>query len=144
MGGLADLRDHQSRGHSMSKSKPAPTNSELEILNVLWKRGPSTVRDVHEELGAKRDVGYTTILKLMQLMAEKGLVRRNESARSHVYAAAVQEKRVKRHLVSDLMDRVFDGSAASMVMQALSSQKATPEELEQIRALLDKHSRGER
>lgn len=128
----------------MSKSKPAPTNSELEILNVLWKRGPSTVRDVHEELGAKRDVGYTTILKLMQLMAEKGLVRRNESARSHVYAAAVQEKRVKRHLVSDLMDRVFDGSAASMVMQALSSQKATPEELEQIRALLDKHSRGER
>lgn len=128
----------------MSKSLPAPTNSELEILNVLWKRGPSTVRDVHEELGTKRDVGYTTILKLMQLMADKGLVTRDESARSHVYTAAVQEKKVKRHIVSDLMERVFDGSTANLVMQALSSRKASKEELDQIRELLDKQTRGDK
>jgi len=128
----------------MSKSLPVPTNSELEILNVLWKRGPSTVRDVHEALGHRRDVGYTTILKLMQLMAEKGLVTRDESTRSHVYAPAVQEKKVKRHLVSEMMERAFDGSAANLVMQALSSHKATPEEIEQIRELLDKQARGER
>lgn len=123
---------------------PVPTNSELEILNVLWKRGPSTVREVHDEIAARRDVGYTTALKLLQLMAEKGLVRRDESARSHVYEAAVPEKRIKRHIVSEVMERVFDGSAANLVMQALSSRKASKEEIEQIRALLDKQSRGER
>ena len=123
---------------------PVPTNSELEILNVLWRRGPSTVREVHDEIGAKRDVGYTTALKLLQLMAEKGLVTRDESARSHVYEAAVQEKKIKRHIVSEVMERVFEGSAANLVMQALSSRKATKEEIEQIRALLDKQSRGER
>ena len=126
----------------MSK-QTVPTNSELEILNVLWKRGPLTVRDVHEAL-EKRDVGYTTTLKLMQLMAEKGLVTRDESARSHIYAAAVQEKKIKKHIVSEMMERVFDGSAASLVMQALSSHKASKEEIEQIRELLDKHSRGAR
>ena len=128
----------------MTNDLPVPTNSELEILNVLWKRGPSTVREVHDEIGAKRDVGYTTALKLLQLMAEKGLVKRDESARSHVYEAAVPEKRIKRHIVSEVMERVFDGSAANLVMQALSSRKATKEEIEQIRALLDKQSRGER
>jgi predicted transcriptional regulator len=128
----------------MTNDLPVPTNSELEILNVLWRRGPSTVREVHDEIGAKRGVGYTTALKLLQLMAEKGLVTRDESARSHVYAAAVQEKKIKRHIVSEVMERVFEGSAASLVMQALSSRKATKEEIEQIRALLDKQSRGER
>ncbi|HUP90195.1 MAG TPA: BlaI/MecI/CopY family transcriptional regulator [Longimicrobiales bacterium] len=126
------------------KPQAMPTNSELEILNVLWRRGALTVRDVHEEIGAKRDIGYTTVLKLMQLMAEKNLVTRDESTRSHVYAAAVPEKKIKRHLVSDMMERAFDGSAANLVMQALSSHKATKEELAQIRALLDKQSRGER
>lgn len=121
---------------------PVPTNSELEILNALWRRGPLTVRDVHEEVAARRDIGYTTVLKMMQLMAEKGLVTRDESARSHVYTAAVPEKKVKRHLVSEMMERAFDGSAASLVMQALSTQKATKEEIAQIRALLDKQSRG--
>jgi BlaI family transcriptional regulator, penicillinase repressor len=128
----------------MSNDLPVPTNSELEILNVLWRRGPCTVREVFDEIAAKRDVGYTTALKLLQLMAEKGLVKRDESARSHIYEAAVPEKKVKRHIVSEVMDRVFEGSAASLVMQALSSKKASPEEIEQIRALLDKQSRGER
>jgi BlaI family transcriptional regulator, penicillinase repressor len=128
----------------MTNPTPVPTNSELEILNVLWRRGPSTVRTVHEQVGAKRDIGYTTVLKLMQLMAEKGLVERDESERSHVYAAAVPEKKIKKHLVSEMMDRVFEGSAASLVMQALSSKKASKEEIEQIRELLDRQSRGER
>ena len=128
----------------MNKPAPVPTNSELEILNALWRRGPLTVREVHEEIATRRDVGYTTVLKLMQLMAEKGLVRRDESARSHVYEAAVQEKKVKRHLVAELMDRVFDGSAASLVVQALSSKKASRKEIEEIRALLDRQSKGER
>ena len=128
----------------MSKELPVPTNSELEILNVLWRRGPLTVREVFEEIGAKRELGYTTALKLLQLMAEKGLVRRDESARSHIYEAAVPEKKIKRHIVSEVMERVFEGSAANLVMQALSSRRASQEEIEQIRALLDKQSRGER
>ena len=123
---------------------PVPTNSELEILNVLWRRGALTVRDVYTEIGARRDVGYTTVLKLMQLMAEKRLVTRDESARSHMYVAAVQEKKVKNHLVAEMMDRVFDGSAASLVVQALSSKQASKEEIAQIRELLDRQSRGER
>jgi BlaI family transcriptional regulator, penicillinase repressor len=128
----------------MAKDLPVPTNSELEILNVLWRRGPLTVREVFEEIGAKRNVGYTTALKLLQLMSEKGLVRRDESARSHIYEAAVPENKVKRHIVSEVMERVFEGSAASLVMQALSSRKASREEIEEIRALLDKQSRGGR
>ncbi len=128
----------------MTMDQPVPTQAELEILNVLWRRGPATVRDVHDAIGGKRDIGYTTVLKLMQLMAEKGLVTRDESARSHVYQAAVPEQRVKRHLVADLMERAFEGSAADLVLQALSSRKASDQEIEQIRDLLDRHSRGER
>jgi BlaI family penicillinase repressor len=124
--------------------QPAPTQAELEILNVLWRRGPTTVREVHDAVAGKRDVGYTTVLKLMQLMAEKGLVTRDESARSHIYVAAVPEQRVKRRLVTDMMERVFEGSAADLVQQALSSRKASKKEIEQIRDLLDRHSRGER
>ena len=123
--------------------QPNPTQAELEILNVLW-RGPATVRDVHDAIAEKRDVGYTTVLKQLQMMAEKGLVTRDESARSHVYVAAVPEQRVKRRLVSDLMERVFEGSAAELVQQALSSRKASKKEIEQIRDLLDRHSRGDR
>jgi BlaI family penicillinase repressor len=120
---------------------PIPSNAELEILRILWKRGPSTVRDVHDELKHDRDVGYTTVLKIMQVMAEKKIVTRDESERSHVYKAAVEEKSVKRRLVSELLDKAFDGSAAQLVMQALSDKRASDEDLKKIRKLLDETSR---
>lgn len=120
---------------------PIPANAELEILRILWRSGPQTVREVHDELRAERDVGYTTVLKTMQVMAEKRLVTRNESQRSHVYAAAVEEKSIKRRLVSELLDKAFDGSAAQLVMQALSDKRASQEDLKQIRKLLDESTR---
>lgn len=120
---------------------PIPSNAELEILRILWRRGPSTVRGVHDELKRERDVGYTTVLKTMQVMAEKKLVTRDESERSHVYKPAVEEKSVKRRLVSELLDKAFDGSAAQLVMQALSDKRASPEDLKKIRKLLDESSR---
>jgi predicted transcriptional regulator len=113
-------------------SLPRPTDVELQILRVLWAEGPSTVRQVHERLSAGRDVGYTTTLKLMQIMAEKGLVSRDESDRTHVYAARANENRTQQQLVSDLMDRAFGGSAAALVMQALSAHPASAAELEDI------------
>src|ERR1041384_7804094 len=106
-------------------STPVPANAELELLRILWKEGPLTVRDVHEIIARRRDVGYTTVLKTLQVMAEKGLVTRDESERSHVYTAAIPETAVKKRLVSDLVDRVFDGSAAELVMQALTSKRAS-------------------
>ena len=112
-----------------------PTPAELELLRVLWTRGPATVRDLHAALA--RGVGYTTVLKLLQIMTEKGLVTRDETARSHVYAAAVSEEITKRQLVTDLLDRAFGGSRLELVMQALSATPATADELRQIRALLD-------
>jgi predicted transcriptional regulator len=120
---------------------PIPSNAELEILRILWKRGPSTVRVVHGELKRDRDVGYTTVLKIMQVMAEKKIVTRDESERSHVYKAAVEEKSVKRRLVSELLDKAFDGSAAQLVMHALSDKRASAEDLKKIRKLLDESSR---
>ena len=114
-----------------------PTPAELEILRVLWARGPSTVRDVHEALGPARDTGYTTVLKLLQIMAEKGLVARDETARAHVYAARAGESATQRQLVRELLDRAFGGSAAKLVMQALSTRAATPDEIAGIRRLLD-------
>jgi len=111
-----------------------PTDAELGILRVLWARGPSTVREVAIELG--RDAGYTTILKLLQIMTEKRLVRRDESSRTHVYEAAFTQDQTERQLVADLLDRVFDGSAAKLVLQALASSKASPEELDEIRKLI--------
>lgn len=125
----------------MSSLRRKPTDAELAILRVLWTRGPSTVREVAEVLG--RETGYTTVLKLLQIMTEKKLVVRDESARTHVYQAAYSEDQTQRHLVSDLISRAFDGSAAKLVMQALSSGKASPAELEEIRKLLDSH-RGSR
>ena len=123
---------------------PVPTNAELEILGILWEHGPQTVKQVHDAVRVTRDVGYTTILKLMQVMTEKGLVERDESERSHVYAALAPEKKVKRKLVSDLVERAFAGSAASLVQQLLSGRRASPEELDEIRAILDEHTtRGE-
>ena len=128
----------------MPRSTPIPSNAELEILRILWKEGPLTVRVVHDALRTERDIGYTTVLKTMQLMAEKKLVTRDESERSHVYAPAVEEKSVKRRLVSDLLDRAFDGSAAQLVMQALSDKPASAEDLKKIRQMLKENSRGAR
>jgi predicted transcriptional regulator len=123
----------------MAKRKPVkPTEAELAILRVLWERGPSTVREVTEALEGERAAGYTTILKLLQIMTEKGLVRRNVSARSHVYQASAAAETTQRQLVRDLLDRAFGGSAQKLVMQALSAKQASPEELAEIRRLLDK------
>ena len=121
----------------MSGGNPIPSNSELEILHVLWRKGPQTVREIHPALRRKREIGYTTVLKTLQVMAEKELVTRDESARSHVYRAAVPEKSVKRRLVSDMLDRVFEGSAANLVMQALSTKRASAEDIRKIRKLLN-------
>ena len=116
-----------------------PTNAELAILSVLWRRGPSTVRDVHEALGEGRGeaVGYTTVLKLLQIMTEKKLVKRDTRSRTHVYTAAASEATTRDQLLSDLVDRAFGGSSLALVLQALSTTRATPAELEQIRRLLD-------
>ena len=116
---------------------PRPTQTELEILRVLWQRGPSSVREVHQIMLETRGAGYTTVLKLMQLMAQKGLVLRDESQRSHVYRAAAAEAQTQRRLVGDLMEKAFAGSASQLVLRALSLERSSPEELAQIRALLD-------
>ncbi|HEV3470722.1 MAG TPA: BlaI/MecI/CopY family transcriptional regulator [Pyrinomonadaceae bacterium] len=122
---------------------PRPTDAELEILKVLWRRGPSTVRDVFDSLSESKQTGYTTVLKLMQIMAEKGLVRRDESERAHRYEAALAEEETQRQLVGDLLRRAFDGSAKRLVMQALSSERAGAAELEEISRLLDRLERNE-
>lgn len=121
---------------------PRPTDAELSILRVLWQRGASTVREVQGVLNRGRPTGYTTVLKLLQIMTQKGLVRRDESQRSHVYEPRLAEEQTQRQLVSDLLDRAFDGSARKLVMQALSVKRASPEELEQIRQLLDELERS--
>ncbi len=118
-------------------SKRNPTDAELEILGVLWERGPSTVRQVHEVLEPARGVGYTTVLKLMQIMFEKDLLDRDESDRSHIYRAKPRRDAMQRRLVKDLVNRVFGGSTEKLVMQALSTKKTTPEEIAEIRRLLD-------
>ena len=123
-------------------TSPRPTDAELAILGVLWSRGPSTVRQVQDVLNEQRATGYTTVLKLLQIMTEKGLVVRDERARTHVYEAASSEAQTQKQLVADLLDRVFDGSAAKLVLQALSAGKTTPAELAEIRKLLDKHRGG--
>lgn len=120
----------------MGRPQPRPTEGELAILTVLWERGPSTVRQVHEALADTRDTGYTTTLKLMQIMADKGLVKRNETARTHVYAAVAGEEQTQRVLVKDLVDRAFGGSAATLVLRALS-EGTSDEELREIRKLID-------
>jgi predicted transcriptional regulator len=119
------------------KTAVRPTGAELEILGVLWERGPSTVREVHERLARERDLGYTTVLKLLQIMAEKGLVRRDEAQRAHVYAARIPAEQTQRQLIGDLLERAFGGSAELLVQQALSSRKTSAEEISRIRAYLD-------
>ena len=114
-----------------------PNQSALEILHVLWTRGPSTVRDVHEQLSAGKPTGYTTVLKLLQIMAEKDLVRRDAKQRAHVYQASVPREKTQSQLVRDLVDKAFGGSASNLVMHALSSKRASAEELAEIRKTLD-------
>lgn len=126
------------------QSTPRPTDSELDILRVLWQRGPSTVREVYETLNEKRPTGYTTVLKLMQIMTEKELVRRNEEQRAHVYEARLPQEQTQQLLIGDLLERAFDGSAKKLVMQALSAQKASAEDLSEIREMLDTFERGEK
>jgi len=123
---------------------PRPTDAELEILKVLWRRGPSTVREVFETLSETKGTGYTTVLKTMQIMADKGLVVRDESERAHRYEPAAPEDETQRRLVGDLLRKAFDGSAKKLVMQALSTERASAEELSEIRRMLDELERGER
>lgn len=123
---------------NMSLYPPRPTDAELEILRVLWERGPSTVRQVHDAIGQVRDAGYTTVLKQLQIMFDKGLVARDESSRSHVYSARQRQEQTQRQLVRDLLMRAFGGSTEKLVMQALSAKPASKTELEEIRRLLEK------
>jgi BlaI family transcriptional regulator, penicillinase repressor len=121
---------------------PRPTDAELDILTVLWSRGPSTVRDVHEAIAARRTAQYTTILKLLQIMADKGLVLRDETLRAHVYSAARPREWTQSQLAGDLLHRAFGGSARGLLMGALSARKASRKELEEMRRLLDEYEKG--
>ena len=114
-----------------------PTESELEILQVLWDRGQASVRDVHEELLKSKEAGYTTTLKLMQIMHEKGLVKRDDSIKTHIYQAAVSKEKTQKHLLGKMIDTLFGGSPTQLVMQALGNHKASEMELEEIQKLLD-------
>src|SRR5437879_2471482 len=121
---------------------PKPTDAELAVLRVLWQRGPSTVREVWEQLSAAQRMGYTTVLKTLQIMLGKGLVERDEADRSHVYRPAIGQEQTQRQLVGHLLERVFAGSARKLVMQALAVKKASREELAEIRRLLDEMEGG--
>jgi BlaI family transcriptional regulator, penicillinase repressor len=121
----------------MRDELPRPTNAELEILTVLWSIGPSTVRGVYDVIRRRRPAQYSTILKFMQIMAEKGLVRRDESERAHVYSASKAREWTQRQLASDLLERAFSGSAKALLIGALSARKATKKELAELRELLD-------
>jgi predicted transcriptional regulator len=122
----------------MNKSPaPRPTDAELAILRILWDRGPSTVRQVHEILGRERQAAYTTALKLLQIMTEKGLVERDERDRTHIYRTRLSEETTQRQLVRDLLDRAFAGSSSKLVLQALATRRASAEELRDIRQAID-------
>lgn len=121
---------------------PKPTEAELEILKVLWRRGASTVREVCDELNRAKETGYTTVLKFMQIMAEKGLVVRDETARAHLYAARAPQSETQQQIVGDLLRRVFEGSATQLVMQALSAKQASVEELAAIKEMLEEIGKG--
>lgn len=123
---------------------PKPTDAELAILQVLWQRGPSTVRQVQDALKTERGTGYTTMLKLMQIMYEKGLLLRDDSERSHVYEAAVSQQKTERRIVGDLLDQVFDGSARQLVLHALSVKKSSRAELDEIRKMIDELEKGKK
>jgi predicted transcriptional regulator len=120
-----------------------PTEKELQILSILWSRGPSTVRDINKVMNRDENTGYTTTLKLMQIMYEKGLLKRNESARTHIYLPAQSEAYVQEEVVDSLLDRVFAGSAEKLVLRALSSKKVSATELAKIKKVIAEHNRGD-
>ena len=122
----------------MSNKKLKPTESEIEILNILWEHGPQSVRFVNEKLNANREVGYTTSLKIMQLMVEKGLLSRNTSSRTHIYKALVNEQKMQNQLLRKFVDTTFRGASMKMVMQALGNHKPSQEELDEIKDLIKK------
>jgi BlaI family transcriptional regulator, penicillinase repressor len=120
---------------------PRPTDAELEILTILWSRGPSTVRDVHQVLAARKPAQYTTVLKLMQIMADKGLVRRDEEQRAHIYQASRPAEWTRKQLAGHLLQRAFSGSAKSLLVGALAARKVSSKELAEIRQLLDEYEK---
>jgi predicted transcriptional regulator len=126
----------------MGNNISRPTDAELAILRVIWRRGKSTVRQVHEELSRGREMGYTTVLKLMQIMTEKGLLERDETERTHVYQTRLTQEQTQEQLVGDLLEKAFGGSASKLVMRALSARPASADELVQIRQLLDELEGG--
>jgi BlaI family transcriptional regulator, penicillinase repressor len=128
----------------MKSSPQKPTASELEILRVLWSRGPSTVREVHDALSEKKAMGYTSVLKFLQIMTAKGTVRRNESQRAHVYESCLPAEQTKRQIAGDMLQRVFEGSASQLMLHALAGRKASPEEIEELRRMLDEYERNRR
>lgn len=121
----------------MINKQTKPTESELEILRVLWERGEATVRDVHEELSKTKDAGYTTTLKLMQIMHEKGMVKRDESNKTHRYIPLISREKTQKQFVGKMIDTLFQGSSSQLVMQALGNHKASKEELDEIQKLID-------
>lgn len=127
----------------MKTKNRKPTDAELSILEVIWDRRAATVREVHQVLNEKRKTGYTTVLKLMQIMREKGILKRDESVRPQIYRPAQPRKQMQKMLLRDLRDRAFGGSAGSLVLQALSMKQSAPEELEEIRKLLNRLEKGE-
>lgn len=128
----------------MANDLPRPTDSELEILTLLWSRGPSTVRDIHEAIASRKATQYTTVLKMLQIMAEKGLVRRDEAQRAHVYEAARPREWTQKQLAGDLLQRAFSGSAARLMQGALSAKRTSKAELAELRELLDEYDKGAR
>ena len=125
-------------------SHPKPTASELEILHILWERGPSTVREVHEALSAHKPIGYTSVLKLMQIMTAKGTVQRDEGHRAHVYQACQPATETKRQLIGDVLQRVFEGSASELMIHALEGRPTSRKELDELRRLLEEYERRAR
>jgi BlaI family transcriptional regulator, penicillinase repressor len=125
-----------------SESRNQPTPSELEILHILWSRGPSTVREIHDELSKEKDVGYTSALKLLQIMTAKGLVTRVEEQRAHVYTASDPAETTKQQMASDVLQRVFRGSASQLMQHALSGNRSSRKEIEEIRRMLDEYERN--
>jgi len=121
-----------------------PTPSELEILQVLWSRGPSTVRDVYEVLSASKQIGYTSVLKLMQIMTTKGLVTRSENQRAHVYEAGEPAEKTKQQFATDMLQRVFQGSASELMLHALAGRRSSKEELKELRRLLEEYERKQK
>ncbi len=128
----------------MKQTPQKPTVSELEILRILWTRGPSTVRAVHEELAGQKAIGYTSVLKLLQIMTTKGTVRRNEEQRAHVYEACLPAEQTKRQIAGDMLQRVFEGSASQLMLHALAGRRTPREEIDELRRLLDEHERTRR